>query len=192
MKTRSSYATAETATQGVVVTHGTDTLEETAYFLQRVLAPAKPVVMTAAMRPATALLADGPQNLFDAVTLAREPGARGVLAVLAGQVLPGAELRKQHSRRAQHSLPFHPRHLLLPECRIFFRKYTVLVYHASAAMPSIIPPVPSANPIAAAFFSPSANTLNSNSAQLTQLITPATKSCIPFSSAAPSTPRSNK
>lgn len=85
--------------QGVVVTHGTDTLEETAYFLQRVLAPAKPVVMTAAMRPATALLADGPQNLFDAVTLAREPGARGVLAVLAGQVLPGAELRKQHSRR---------------------------------------------------------------------------------------------
>ena len=85
--------------QGVVVTHGTDTLEETAYFLQRVLAPAKPVVMTAAMRPATALLADGPQNLLDAVTLAREPGARGVLAVLAGQVLPGAELRKQHSYR---------------------------------------------------------------------------------------------
>ena len=85
--------------RGLVVTHGTDTLEETAYFLQRVLAPAKPLVLTAAMRPATALLADGPQNLLDAVTLAREPGARGVLAVLGGQVFAGAELRKQHSHR---------------------------------------------------------------------------------------------
>ena len=51
---------------GVVVTHGTDTLEETAYFLQRVLAPAKPVVLVAAMRPSTSLQADGPQNLLDA------------------------------------------------------------------------------------------------------------------------------
>ena len=85
--------------RGLVVTHGTDTLEETAYFLQRVLAPAKPLVLTAAMRPATALLADGPQNLLDAVTLAREPGACGVLAVLGGHVFAGAELRKQHSYR---------------------------------------------------------------------------------------------
>lgn len=84
---------------GVVITHGTDTLEETAYFLQRVLAPHKPVVLTAAMRPATSLQADGPQNLLDAVRLAREPGARGVLAVLAGKVAAGIELRKQHSYR---------------------------------------------------------------------------------------------
>ena len=54
----------------IIVTHGTDTLEETAYFLQRVLAPAKPVVLTAAMRPATSRLADGPQNLADAVAVA--------------------------------------------------------------------------------------------------------------------------
>src|SRR5438067_359079 len=71
---------------GVVVTHGTDTLEETAWFLQRVLAPAKPIVMTAAMRPATALQSDGPQNLLDAVMVARTPGARGVAVVLAGRV----------------------------------------------------------------------------------------------------------
>lgn len=81
---------------GVVITHGTDTLEETAYFLHRVLAPAKPVVLTAAMRPATALLADGPQNLLDAVTLAREAVWGGVQAVLGGRVYAAAELRKRH------------------------------------------------------------------------------------------------
>jgi L-asparaginase len=84
---------------GIVITHGTDTLEETAYFLQRVLAPAKPVVMTAAMRPSTALLRDGPQNLLDAVTVAREPGSRGVVAVLAGTVHSSHDLRKRHSYR---------------------------------------------------------------------------------------------
>ena len=84
---------------GVVITHGTDTLEETAYFLQRVLAPVKPVVLTAAMRPATALLADGPQNLLDAVCVARSAGASGVVVVLAGEVHSGLELRKLHTYR---------------------------------------------------------------------------------------------
>ena len=87
--------------QGIVITHGTDTLEETAYFLHRVLAPDKPLVLTAAMRPATALSADGPQNLCDAVAVARAPGACGVLAVLAGRVLAGSELRKVHGYRVQ-------------------------------------------------------------------------------------------
>jgi L-asparaginase len=81
---------------GVVVTHGTDTLEETAYFLHRTLAADKPVVLTAAMRPATALSADGPQNLCDAVAVARAPGVQGVLAVLDGKVWAGHELRKVH------------------------------------------------------------------------------------------------
>jgi L-asparaginase len=84
---------------GVVVTHGTDTLEETAYVLHRVLAPAKPLVLTAAMRPATALQADGPQNLLDAVTLASEPGARGVLVAVAGRVHGAADVRKTHTWR---------------------------------------------------------------------------------------------
>lgn len=86
---------------GVIITHGTDTLEETAYFLQRVLAPVKPVVLTAAMRPATSLQADGPQNLLDAVTVSRMPGARGVLVVLGGQVHAGDEVRKVDSYRLQ-------------------------------------------------------------------------------------------
>lgn len=84
---------------GVVVTHGTDTLEETAYFLHRVLAPAKPLVLTAAMRPATALAADGPRNLLDAVGVARDAAAQGVLLVIAGAVWAGAELRKLHTYR---------------------------------------------------------------------------------------------
>ena len=79
---------------GVVITHGTDTLEETAWFLQRVLAPTKPVVLVAAMRPSTALAADGPQNLLDAVAVARTPGARGVLVVLAGRVHIAGDVRK--------------------------------------------------------------------------------------------------
>ena len=85
--------------QGIVITHGTDTLEETAWLLQRVMAPVKPVVLVAAMRPATALLADGPQNLLDAVAVARSPGASGVVAVLAGRVHAAGAVRKQHTYR---------------------------------------------------------------------------------------------
>ncbi|WP_395690965.1 asparaginase [Piscinibacter sp.] len=96
---RVAHQLAQPGITGVVITHGTDTLEETAYVLQRLLAPAKPVVLAAAMRPATALLRDGPQNLLDAVTLAREPGARGVMAVLAGTVHSALDVRKVHSYR---------------------------------------------------------------------------------------------
>jgi L-asparaginase len=96
---RAAFHLAREEVAGVVVTHGTDTLEETAYFLHRVLGPAKPLVLTAAMRPATALGADGPQNLLDAVAVARHPGARGVVAVLAGRVHAGQALRKTHTYR---------------------------------------------------------------------------------------------
>lgn len=88
---------------GVVVTHGTDTLEETACFLHHTVRATKPVVLTAAMRPATAPSPDGPQNLVDAVTLAgggpQACGAHGVLAVLAGVVHGGQDLRKLHGYR---------------------------------------------------------------------------------------------
>ena len=85
--------------RGIVVTHGTDTLEESAWLLQRLLNPSKPVVLTCAMRPATALVPDGPQNLADALVVAAEAGARGVLAVCAGRIHAGAEVRKVHHFR---------------------------------------------------------------------------------------------
>ena len=67
---RVAHHVARAEVTGIVVTHGTDTLEETAYFLSRVVAVAKPVVLTAAMRPATSRQADGPQNLADAIAVA--------------------------------------------------------------------------------------------------------------------------
>jgi L-asparaginase len=85
--------------RAIVITHGTDTLEETAYFLQRVLAPIKPVVLVAAMRPATSLQSDGPQNLVDAMEVARHEHAQGVVAVLAGKVHSALDLRKLHTYR---------------------------------------------------------------------------------------------
>ena len=84
---------------GIVITHGTDTLEETAWFLQQVLKSAKPVVITCAMRPATSVEADGPQNLLDALTVVRDPQAQGVLAVCAGHIHRARDVQKVHPYR---------------------------------------------------------------------------------------------
>lgn len=88
--------------RGVVVTHGTDTLEETAYFLSRVLPPAlqqKPVVITCAMRPASSLTPDGPANMADAASVVTSEGARGVLVVCAGKLHSAAHVQKVHPYR---------------------------------------------------------------------------------------------
>lgn len=82
---------------GLVITHGTDTIEETAYFLHAMLDAPVPVVLTCAMRPATSLQADGPQNLLDAMALAAQPQARGVMVVCAGTIHGAREVQKVHT-----------------------------------------------------------------------------------------------
>lgn len=81
----------------VVITHGTDTIEETAYFLQAVVSHVKPVVLTCAMRPATALSPDGPQNVLDAIAVAGHAGAQGTMVVCAGVVHDALNVQKTHT-----------------------------------------------------------------------------------------------
>lgn len=96
LATRVNHFLAQRDIQGIVITHGTDTLEETAYFLQAVCCPGKPVVLTCAMRPASALAPDGPQNLLDALSVARHAGASGVVAVCAGVIHSALDVQKIH------------------------------------------------------------------------------------------------
>ncbi|HZF67877.1 MAG TPA: asparaginase [Gemmatirosa sp.] len=86
---------------GVVVTHGTDTLEETAYLMARSLPPEKPVVFTGAMRSASDLGWDGPQNLIDAVRVAASPEAagNGTMVVMGGRVFAALEDTKTHTHQ---------------------------------------------------------------------------------------------
>lgn len=109
---RLAHHLADAHVDGVLITHGTDTLEETAVFLQLALASSgllrKPVVLTCAMRPATALVPDGPQNMLDAVavllTLSLSSSSpttpcHQVMAVCAGTVHGAMDVQKQHPYR---------------------------------------------------------------------------------------------
>mgnify|MGYP001387875390 CR=1 FL=1 len=84
---------------GIVVTHGTDTLEETAYFLNLVIKSEKPVVMVGAMRPASALSPDGPMNLYNAIILAAsdEASGKGVLVTLNNAINSSREVTKTNT-----------------------------------------------------------------------------------------------
>jgi L-asparaginase len=88
---------------GVVITHGTDTIEETAYFLNLVVKSKKPVVLTAAMRPSTALSADGPLNFYNAVAIAanKDAAGRGVLVVINDWIHGAASLTKTSTTAVQ-------------------------------------------------------------------------------------------
>lgn len=81
---------------GVVVTHGTDTMEETAYFLNLTVKSSKPVVLVGSMRPSNAISADGPKNIVDAVIVASSPDAcgKGVLVVMNGKIHAAREVTK--------------------------------------------------------------------------------------------------
>jgi len=89
----------ESDTDGIVITHGTDTLEETSYFLSLVVKSDKPVVLVGSMRPATAISADGNMNLYNAVAVASNPGAkgRGPLIVINDEIHYGREVEKMNS-----------------------------------------------------------------------------------------------
>lgn len=84
---------------GIVITHGTDTMEETAYFLNLTVHSAKPVVLTGSMRPSTAMSADGPLNLYNAVVTASSPDAvgRGVMVVMNGLILGAHSTQKMNT-----------------------------------------------------------------------------------------------
>ncbi|BDU58201.1 L-asparaginase [Limnohabitans sp. MORI2] len=115
---RLAHWLAQDDVQGVVITHGTDTLEETAYFLQTVLHPAKPVALTCAMLPANAPDSDGPANLQDALAWVQKPAAKGVTVVCAGQVHAGDAVQKSHSHQrnpfTSQALGAHPQSLQVP------------------------------------------------------------------------------
>ena len=88
---------------GIVITHGTDTMEETAFFLHIELGRlgylSKPIVLTGAMRPASSMAPDGPQNLLDSLSVVTHPDASGVTVVFAGTVYGAVEVQKVHPYR---------------------------------------------------------------------------------------------
>lgn len=124
---------------GIVVTHGTDTMEETAFFLDLVNAHERPVVFTGSMRPSNSPGADGPANLFNAVCLAADPaaGGKGVLVVMNDYIFSASGVTKTHTVNPQafenpdhgpmgtirggNAVFYHPCHeRLLPEKRFSF------------------------------------------------------------------------
>ena len=103
LATRINELGKQAGVDGIVITHGTDTMEETAYFLNLTVKTDKPVVMVGSMRPSTAVSADGPLNLYNAVGVAADPNAkgRGVLVVMNDWIHAAHSLTKTSTTAVQ-------------------------------------------------------------------------------------------
>ncbi len=134
---------AEPGVAGVVVTHGTDTLEETAYLVARSIASEKPIVFTGAMRAASDLGYDGPQNLIDAVRVAASAEAQGVgtMVVMGGRVFAGLEDTKSHTHQLDaFEAPGLGPIGVVDEDRVIFRRRVV-------GTPPVLAPAALADPV---------------------------------------------
>lgn len=130
---------------GVIVTHGTDTAEETALLLDLTLAAGKPVVLVGAMRPADAVGSDGMRNFANAVRVASDPGAthRGVLVVMGDQVFAASDVRKAstNSIDAFRGFPRGPIANVTPSSLDWFAPPGRVGERARFAWPGELPPV---------------------------------------------------
>jgi glutamin-(asparagin-)ase len=109
---------------GIVITHGTDTIEETAYFLNLTLKSDKPVVVVGSMRPGTALGADGALNLYDAVLVASNPVSKGkgTLVVLNDEIHTGRDVTKTNTFKTEtFRSPFGPLGYVVEGRTLFYR-----------------------------------------------------------------------
>jgi len=109
---------------GIVITHGTDTIEETAYFLNLTLKSDKPVVVVGSMRPGTALGADGALNLYDAVLVAANPASKGkgTLVVLNDEIHTGRDVTKSNTFKTEtFRSPFGPLGYVVEGRTLYYR-----------------------------------------------------------------------
>jgi L-asparaginase len=130
---------------GVIVTHGTDTAEETALLLDLTLPTGKPVVLVGAMRPADAVGSDGMRNFANAVMVARDPAAagRGVLVVMGDQVFSAIDVRKAATSNidAFRGFPRGPLGLVTPSTLDWFGPADRIGQAARCAIPAALPKV---------------------------------------------------
>ncbi len=121
---RVAVLAADPAVDGIVITHGTDTLEETAFFLNLVVRSDKPIVLVGSMRPGTAMSADGMLNLYNAVVLAgdREARGKGVLVAMNDDILSGRDVSKRiNIKTSAFGSPWGPLGMVVEGRSFWFR-----------------------------------------------------------------------